>query len=73
MVPALPDNGCRADTEVKESTWTHPAIYRAAYLAPFSYECLAPSLQIYDKVYENMGVGDGIFSWCTRARRQGGK
>lgn len=48
-------------------------IYRAAYLASFSYECLEPSLQIYDKVYKNMGVGNGIFSWCSRARRQGGK
>ena len=48
-------------------------IYRAAYLASFSYECLEPSLQIYDKVYKNMGVGNGIFSWCSHARRQGGK
>lgn len=48
-------------------------IYRAAYNTSFSYECLEPSLQIYDKVYKNMGVGSGIFSWCTRARRQGGK
>ena len=39
----------------------------------FSYECLEPNLQIYDKIYKNMGVGDGIFSWCRRARRQGGK
>ena len=48
-------------------------IYRAAYNTSFSYECLEPSLQIYDKVYKNMGVGNGIFSWCSRARRQGGK
>ena len=48
-------------------------IYRAAYNTSFSYECLEPNLQIYDKVYKNMGVGDGIFSWCRRARRQGGK
>ena len=48
-------------------------IYRAAYNTSFSYECLEPSLQIYDKVYKNMGVGNGIFSWCTRARRNGGK
>ena len=48
-------------------------IYRAAYNTSFSYECLEPNLQIYDKVYKNMGVGDGIFSWCTRARRNGGK
>ena len=48
-------------------------IYRAAYNTSFSYECLEPSLQIYDKVYKNMGVGNDIFSWCSRARRQGGK
>ena len=48
-------------------------IYRAAYNTSFSYECLEPSLQIYDKVYKNMGVGNGIFSWCSRARRNGGK
>lgn len=48
-------------------------IYRAAYNTSFSYECLEPSLQIYDKVYKNMGVGNGIFSWCSRLRRQGGK
>ena len=27
----------------------------------------------YDKIYKNFGIGDGIFSWCSRARRQGGK
>ena len=48
-------------------------IYRAAYNTSFSYECLEPNLQIYDKVYKNMGVGDGIFSWWSRARRNGGK
>ena len=48
-------------------------IYRAAYNTSFSYECLEPSLQIYDKVYKNMGVGNGIFSWSSRLRRQGGK
>ena len=32
----------------------------------FSYECLEPYLTVYDKVYKNMGVGKGIFSWCTR-------
>lgn len=48
-------------------------IYRAAYNTSFSYECLEPNLQIYDKVYKNMGVGNGIFSWCSRSRRNGGK
>ena len=45
----------------------------AAYKTSFAYECLEPNLAVYDKVYKNMGVGDGIFSWCRRARRQGGK
>jgi hypothetical protein len=48
-------------------------IYRAAYNTSFSYECLEPNLAVYDKVYKNMGVGNGIFSWCSRGRRQGGK
>ena len=36
----------------------------AAYKTSFAYECLEPNLAVYDKVYKNMGVGDGIFSWC---------
>ena len=48
-------------------------IDNAAQKTAFSYECLEPSLAVYDKVYKNMGVGDGIFSWWRRARRQGGK
>ena len=45
----------------------------AAYKTSFAYECLEPNLAVYDKIYKNMGVGKGIFSWCTRARRNGGK
>ena len=45
----------------------------AAQKTAFAYECLEPSLAVYDKVYKNMGVGDGIFSWWSRARRNGGK
>ena len=48
-------------------------INNAAQKTAFAYECLEPELAVYDKVYKNMGVGDGIFSWCTRARRNGGK
>ena len=39
---------------------------RASYITSFSYECLEPNLHVYDKVYKNMGVGNGIFSWCKR-------
>ena len=48
-------------------------LFIAAQRTTFSYECLEPYLAVYDKIYKNMGVGDGIFSWCTRARRNGGK
>ena len=48
-------------------------ISNAAQKTAFAYECLEPELAVYDKVYKNMGVGDGIFSWCRRARRNGGK
>ena len=39
----------------------------------FSYECLEPNLAVYDKLYKNMGVGKGIFSWCTRQRQSKNK
>ena len=42
------------------------AVNRTAY----SYECLEPYLSVYDKVYKNMGVGDGIFSWCLRPHQK---
>ena len=48
-------------------------LFIAAQRTTFSYECLEPYLAVYDKIYKNMGVGDGIFSWCIRARRNGGK
>ena len=52
---------------------TQNVLIDAAYKTAFAYECLEPNLAVYDKIYKNMGVGDGIFSWCRRARRQGGK
>ena len=48
-------------------------LFIAAKRTTFSYECLEPYLAVYDKIYKNMGVGNGIFSWCSRSRRQGGK
>ena len=48
-------------------------LFIAAQRTMFSYECLEPYLAVYDKIYKNFGIGDGIFSWCSRARRQGGK
>ena len=41
-------------------------LFWTARQTSFSYECLEPYLQVYDKVYKNMGVGNGIFSWCRR-------
>lgn len=45
----------------------------AAYKTSFAYECLEPNLAVYDKVYKNMGVGNGIFSWCRRPQQKGRK
>ena len=36
------------------------------YETSFSFDCYEPMLQVYDKVYKNMGFGNGIFSWCIR-------
>ena len=36
------------------------------YNTSFSFDCYEPVLQVYDKVYKNMGFGKGIFSWCVR-------
>ena len=36
------------------------------YNTSFSFDCYEPILQVYDKVYKNMGFGKGIFSWCKR-------
>ena len=38
----------------------------ATYNTSFSFDCYEPILQVYDKVYKNMGFGKGIFSWCVR-------
>ena len=40
------------------------------YNTSFSFDCYEPNLQIYDKVYKNMGFGNGIFSWCKRQSRK---
>ena len=48
-------------------------LINAAYQTSFSYECLEPNLAVYDKVYKNMGVGKGIFSWHCRPHPEGKK
>lgn len=42
----------------------------ATYRTSFSYDCCEPLLQVYDKIYKNMGFGNGIFSWCVRPRQK---
>ena len=56
-------------SDAKKQAW----LYIAASRTASSYECLEPNLAVYDKVYKNYGIGDGIFSWWSRARRNGGK
>ncbi len=41
-------------------------IQRVTMQTSFSHDCFEPFLQVYDKVYKNMGFGNGIFSWCKR-------
>lgn len=53
-----------SDAEVQNT------LFRVVYNTSFSYECLEPDLAVYDKVYKNMGVGGGIFSWCRRPRQK---
>lgn len=43
---------------------------RCTYMTSFDFETLEPYLDVYDKVYKNMGVGDGVFSWCQRQMRK---
>ena len=50
----------------KKQAWLYIATSRTAS----SYECLEPNLAVYDKVYKNYGIGDGIFSWNRWHRRQ---
>ena len=45
-------------------------IHWVTYQTSFSYECFEPNLAVYDKVYKNMGFGNGIFSWCKRQRQK---
>ena len=40
------------------------------YNTSFSFDCYEPVLQVYDKVYKNMGFGNGIFSWCIRRQKK---
>ena len=40
------------------------------YKTSFSFDCYEPMLQVYDKVYKNMGFGKGIFSWCVRPKQK---
>ena len=40
------------------------------YQMLFSNDCFEPFLQVYDKVYKNMGFGNGIFSWCKRQQQK---
>ncbi len=44
-------------------------LFWAARRTSFSYDCWEPFVQVYDKVYKSMGIGNGIFSWCTRQRQ----
>ena len=44
-------------------------LFWAARQTSFSYECLEPNLQVYDKVYKNFGVGNGIFGWRNMQRQ----
>ena len=53
-------------SDAKKQAWLYIATSRTAS----SYECLEPVLAVYDKVYKNYGIGDGIFSWNRWHRRQ---
>ena len=53
-------------SDAEKQAW----FFIAAQRTVFSYDCLEPNLAVYDKVYKNFGIGDGIFSWCSRARQQ---
>ena len=44
-------------------------IHWATMQTSFHNDCYEPFLQVYDKVYKNMGFGNGVFSWCTRQRQ----
>ena len=49
-------------SDAEKQRWLFIATQRAV----FSYECYEPYLAVYDKVYKNMGFGNGIFSWCKQ-------
>ena len=55
---------CVSDAE--KQRWLFIATQRAV----FSYECFEPYLAVYDKVYKNMGFGNGIFSWCKQQEKK---
>ena len=49
-------------SDAEKQAWLFIAAHRTAS----SIECFEPKLAVYDKVYKNYGMGNGIFSWCTR-------
>ena len=53
-------------SDATKQAWLYIATSRTAS----SYECLEPYLAVYDKVYKNYGIGDGVFSWNRWHRRQ---
>ena len=44
-------------------------LMNVAHKTFFSLECHEPYLAVYDKVYKNMGIGNGIFGWNVRQRQ----
>ena len=57
----VPDGVSAADEQL--------ILWNAARHTAFSYDSFEPFLQVYDKVYKNMGFGNGIFSWNARQRQ----
>ena len=53
-------------SDAEKQRWLFIATQRAV----FSYECFEPYLAVYDKVYKNMGFGNGIFSWCKQQEKK---
>ena len=47
-------------SDAKKQSW----LFIAARRTVDSIECFEPYLSVYDKIYKNMGMGNGIFSWC---------
>ena len=53
-------------SDAEKQRWLFIATQRAV----FSYECFEPYLAVYDKVYKNMGFGNGIFSWGKQQEKK---